>query len=63
MNPNGFVAAAETTSFTSRPRRSHMIATSLTRAMLTLRNVFSSSFAISAAAALETSTTRSIAIR
>ena len=48
MKPNGLVAAASITSQTSRPSRSHMIATSLTRPMLTLRNVFSSSFTISA---------------
>ena len=40
-----------------------MIATSFTSAMFTLRNVFSSSFAISAAAALLTSTTVSTAMR
>ncbi len=63
MNPKGFVAAAPTTSRTSSPSRSHMIATSFTSAMLTLRNVFSRSFAISAAAALLTSTTVSTAMR
>ncbi len=63
MKPKGLLAAALTTSRTSRPSRSHMIATSFTSAMFTLRNVFSSSFAISAAAADETSMTFSTAIR
>ena len=49
MNPNGLVAAASMTSQTSRPIRSHSSASWLTNAMLTLRNVFSSSLAISAA--------------
>src|SRR5438270_241989 len=49
MKPNGFVAAAFTTSHTSSPRRSHISAISLTRPMLTMRNVFSSSLTISAA--------------
>ena len=57
MKPKGLLAAAMMTSPTSRPSLSHMSATSLTSAMFTLRNVFSSSFAISAAAALLTSTT------
>ncbi len=48
MNPNGLVAAASTTSHTSMPRRSHMSASSFTRPMFTARNVFSSSFTISA---------------
>jgi hypothetical protein len=48
MNPNGFVLAALTTSHTSMPIRSHISASSLTRPMFTARNVFSSSFTISA---------------
>ena len=61
MKPKGFVAAASMTSQTSRPRRSHIWATSLTMAMFTLRKVFSSSLTISAAPAQETGTTRSTA--
>ena len=48
MNPNGFVFAASTTSHTSMCIRSHISASSLTRPMFTARNVFSSSFTISA---------------
>ena len=48
MKPNGLVAAAFTTSHTSMPMRSHISASSLTMPMLTARNVFSSSFTISA---------------
>ena len=61
IKPNGLVAAASITSHTSTPRRSHMIASSLTRPMLIMRKVFSSSFAISAASAEETVTTVLIA--
>jgi hypothetical protein len=57
MNPKGFVAAASTTSHTSMPMRSHRIASSLTSAMLTERNTFSSSFDSSAASGEETGTT------
>ncbi len=60
MNPNGFVAAASTTSHTLRPSRSHIIASSFTRPMLTARNVFSSSLTISATRVELTSTTRSM---
>ena len=48
MKPNGLVFAASMTSQTSMPMRSHMSASSFTRAMLTARKVFSSSFTISA---------------
>ena len=48
MNPNGLVAAASMTSQMSIPRRSQSIASSLTRAMLTERKMFSSSFVSSA---------------
>ena len=58
MNPNGFVAAASTTSQTLRPSRSHISASSFTRPMLTARKVFSSSFTISATRVELTSTTR-----
>ena len=57
MNPKGFVAAASTTSHTSRPIRSHSIASWLIRAMLTLRKMFSSSLAISAASGEDSSIT------
>ena len=59
MKPNGLVAAASTTSQTSIPMRLHSTASSLTRAMLTERKMFSSSFAISAASGVDTATTRS----
>ena len=61
MNPNGFVFAASTTSQTSMPIRSHISASSLTRPMLTARNVFSSSLTISATRVELTGTTVSIA--
>ena len=48
MKPNGLVAAASTTSQTLMPSRSHISASSFTRPMFTARNVFSSSFTISA---------------
>src|ERR1043165_8561822 len=51
IKPNGFDAAASMTSHTSTPRRSHMIANSLTSPILIIRKVFSSNFAISAASA------------
>ena len=57
MNPNGLVAAASTTSHTSTPIRSQSIASSLTSAMLTLRNMFSSSLAVSATRGPDTGTT------
>ena len=61
MKPNGLVAAAFTTSQTSTPMRSHIIAISLTSPMFTARKVFSSSFTISATCDELTGTTRSIA--
>ena len=59
MKPNGLVAAASMTSQMSMPSSWANIASSLTRAMLTWRNVFSSSLASSATFGLETGTTRS----
>ena len=59
MNPNGLVEAASTTSQTSTPSRSQSCASSLTRAMLTERKMFSSSFASSAASGVESTTPRS----
>ena len=61
MNPNGFVAAASTTSQTSISIRSQSCASSLTSAMLTERKMFSSSFVSSAASGDETRWTCSIA--
>ena len=61
MNPNGFVAAASTTSQTSMPIRSQSCASSFTSAMLTERKMFSSSFVSSAASAVETVWTLSTA--
>src|SRR4029450_10911951 len=61
MNPNGFVAAGDTTSHTSIPSVSHMSAISLTSPILTARKVFSSSFTISATRGELTGTTDSIA--
>ena len=59
MNPNGFVAAASTTFQMSMPSSLANMASSLISAMLTCRNVFSSSLAISASAGLPTGTVRS----
>ena len=61
MNPNGLVFAASTTSQTSMFIRSHISASSLTRPMFTARNVFSSSFTISATRVELTGTIVSIA--
>ena len=61
MKPNGFVAAASTTSQTSMPMRSQSCASSLTSAMFTDRKMFSSSFVSSAASGDETGCTSSIA--
>src|SRR5690606_24510408 len=61
MKPNGLVAAASITSQTSTPSLSQTIAISLTRPMLTLRKVFSSSFTSSAASVVVTGTSVSIA--
>jgi len=57
MNPNGLVAAASMTSQTSRPSDRHSKASSLASPMLTARNVFSRSLAISAVSGEETVTT------
>ena len=48
MKPNGLVFAASITSQTSMSSLRHINAISFTRPMLTARNVFSSSFTISA---------------
>ncbi len=57
MNPYGLVEAASTTSQMSMPMRSHRIAISLTRAMLTERKMFSRSFVSSAESVVVTGTT------
>ena len=57
MKPKGLVAAARITSHTSMSILLHMSAISFTRPMFTLRNVFSSSFTVSATRALDTGTT------
>ena len=62
MKPYGLVAAASTTSQMSIPMRSVSIASSLTSAMFTERNTFSSSFVSSAASGVETSTISSATI-
>jgi hypothetical protein len=62
MKPNGFVFAASTTSHTSMFIRSHISASSLTRPMFTARNVFSSSFTISATRVELTGTIVSMAV-
>ena len=62
MNPNGLVAAASMTSQTSMFMRSQSIASSLTRAMLTLRKMFSSSLVISATSGVATGTRLSHAV-
>ncbi len=56
MNPNGLVEAASIASHTSMPRSSANMASSLTSAMLTCRNVFSSSLVSSASRGEETGT-------
>jgi hypothetical protein len=61
MNPNGFVAAASTTSQMSISIRSQSCAISFTSAMFTERKMFSSSFVSSAASGDETGWTLSIA--
>ena len=63
MNPNGFVAAASMTSQGSTPIFRHAKASSLANAMLTLRNVFSSSLAVSATRGLDTSKTAIVTCR
>ena len=59
MKPNGLVEAASIDSHTSMPRSAANIASSLTSAMFTWRNVFSSSLAISADRIDDTGTVRS----
>ena len=61
MKPNGFVAAASTTSQKSIFIRSQSCASSLTSAMLTERKMFSSSFVSSAASGVVTRCTVSTA--
>ena len=63
MKPNGLVAAASMTSHGSTPIFRQAKASSLASAMLTLRNVFSSSLAVSATRGLETSNTRVVTWR
>ena len=55
--PERFGLAASTTSQTLMPSRSHISAISFTRPMFTARNVFSSSFTISATRVELTGTT------
>ena len=59
MKPNGFVAAASMTSQTSMSTSWQSIAISFASAMFTWRNVFSSSFASSAARQDDTAMTLS----
>ena len=61
MKPNGFVAAASTTSHRSIFIRSQSCASSFTSAMLTERKMFSSSFVSSADSGEETRWTVSTA--
>ena len=57
MKPNGLVFAASITSHTSMSILWHISAISFTRPMFTARNVFSSSFTISATRVELTGTT------
>ena len=57
VKPNGFVAAASSTSQMSSPMASKAILSSPTRAMFTARCTFSTSLAASATSALDTGTT------
>src|SRR5439155_1441306 len=57
MKPNGLVFAASITSHTSMSSLLHIIASSFTRPIFTARNVFSSSFTISATRVEVTGTT------
>ena len=59
MKPNGFVAAASTTSHTSMPISWQRVDISLTSAMFTCRKVFSRSLASSAARQEDSATTLS----
>ena len=63
MNPNGLVLAARTTSQMSMSISESTVFISFTRAMFTARKMFSSSFALSATSAVETSTTSEIPFR
>ena len=63
MKPNGFVAAASMTSQGSTPIFRQAKASSLARAMFTLRNVFSSSFAVSATRGFDASNTVLVTFR
>src|SRR5229473_2252659 len=63
MKPNGFVAAASITSHGSTPIVRQATASSLASAMFTLRNVFSSSLAVSATRGLEASNTEPVIAR
>ena len=56
MKPNGLVAAASITPHTSIPSFSQACASSLARAMLIIRKVFSYTYTSSAASALSTGT-------
>ncbi len=60
MKPNGLVAVASIADQMSTPSSLAKIASSFTRAMLTWRNVFSSSLTSSASAVDPTGTTFSI---
>src|ERR1700694_1811612 len=60
MNPKGLVEAASMTSHGSTPIFRHAKASSLARAMLTLRKVFSRSLAVSATRGLEASNTLTV---
>ena len=60
MNPNGFVAAASTTSQMSTPSRSAIWAVSFTSPMFTARKVFSRSLTVSATSGEDTGTTVSM---
>ncbi|OAN35174.1 hypothetical protein A4X16_04775 [Microbacterium sp. H83] len=59
MNPKGLVAAASIDSHTFTSSSSANTASSLTRAMLTWRKVFSSSLVSSASFGVDTGTVRS----
>jgi hypothetical protein len=59
MNPNGLLSAASMASQMSMPRSRANMASSLTRAMLTCRKVFSSSLVSSASLGERTGTVRS----
>ena len=62
MKPNGLVEAASMASQTSMPRSPANMASSLTRAMLTWRKVFSSSLVSSASLRPDTGTVVSTSV-